>query len=363
MQTRAKRLEKLKKKTAKTTPAPKKKPARILPEVEEQIIEVSLQHPDYGARRLVPLLEEDGIRVTAPAVYRLLKRNGLQNRDKRLARSQAQQAVEALPPETFEPPLLDPFHIPPSEAQPEWIPEAIEPIIPGPAEEPEPVPEVTDTKAPLTSAEPHPLPEIIEEQISPPEAQPQQLPLEIVEKTPPPHVLATPKAPEKIKIRGPWFLTLFNLLLLLLLVILGLYTWHNVRQASLEPEIIAVIPPAPAIAAAKPEFTAPSLSSYRMISERNLFNVSKEEAAAPKKEIAVEEIAIAQKDLGLKLVGTVVVDDSKRSIAIIDNRKTREQEAYREVDQANEVRIKKVLRNKVIIVTKEGDKLLTVEIE
>ena len=62
-------------------------------------------------------------------------------------------------------------------------------------------------------------------------------------------------------------------------------------------------------------------------------------------------------------MGTVVVDDSKRSIAIIDNCKTREQEAYHEGDQANEVLIKKVLRNKVIIVTKEGAKLLTVETE
>ncbi len=179
LQTRAKRTAKLAEQSRKKpAPAAKKKPPRITDEVAEHIVQLSLQNPDYGARRLVPLLEKDGIQVNASAVYRVLKRNGLQNRDKRLARSEGQQAVEALPAES------------------------------------------------------------------------EQLRSQIVEKTSPPHVLAAPKTLEKTKSRGPWILTLFNILLLLLLVFLGLYAWQNIRRARLEPEIIAAIPPAPAIAAA-----------------------------------------------------------------------------------------------------------------
>jgi len=59
----------------------------------------------------------------------------------------------------------------------------------------------------------------------------------------------------------------------------------------------------------------------------------------------------------------VVSDDSRLSRAIIDNRGIRKQEAYREGDTAGKVRIKKILRNNVVITTTEGDELLTVEIK
>jgi general secretion pathway protein C len=177
------------------------------------------------------------------------------------------------------------------------------------------------------------------------------------------HVLPVKKAYEKTTFRSSWFLTLLNILLLVLLVYFGFSTVKNLRNAGLELEALAVAAPAPASNAALPENVPPSLNDYRIISERNLFNVSEEEAPGPKKEIAVEKLAPAQKDLGLQLVGTVVADDSRLSRAFIDNHKTRQQEAYREGDKAGDVLIKKVLRNRVIIATKEGDKLLTVEIE
>jgi hypothetical protein len=182
MQTRAKRLAKLADRSPKKpAPAAKKKPARITDEVAEQIVQVSLQNPDYGAQRLVPLLEKEGILLTASAVYRMLKRNGLQNRDKRLARSQGQQAVEELPAETIEPPPPDPFQISPPATEPESIPEASEPIVPAPAEKPEPIPDVIEEKVPSSPAEPQPLPGIIEKQISPPAAEPEQFRPGIVE--------------------------------------------------------------------------------------------------------------------------------------------------------------------------------------
>jgi len=55
----------------------------------------------------------------------------------------------------------------------------------------------------------------------------------------------------------------------------------------------------------------------------------------------------------------VVANDSRLSRAFIDNRRVRKQEVYGEGDTVNDVRIKKVLRNKVVIATQDGDRLLT----
>ena len=82
-----------------------------------------------------------------------------------------------------------------------------------------------------------------------------------------------------------------------------------------------------------------------------------------KEKIALASLAPAKKGLGLELVGTVVADDPKLSRAIIDNRSIRKQEVYREGDSAGKAKIKKILRNNVVITTADGDELLTVEIK
>ncbi len=183
------------------------------------------------------------------------------------------------------------------------------------------------------------------------------------ENMPSSHVLAPKKVHVKSKFSLSWFLTLFSLVLLILFVYLGFSTVENLRNVWLEPEAVAVAAPAQVSIAVRPERDTPFLNDYRTIWQRNLFNVSKDWVSTPKKEIAVEKLAPAQKDLGLQLVGTVVAYDSRLSRAFIDHRKTRQQEAYGEGDKVGDVLIKKVLRNKVIIGTKEGDKLLTVEME
>jgi len=270
--------------------------------VAERIAEVSLQNPEYGARRLLPLLEKDGILISASALYSILKRRGLQNRSLRLLQIEAQRTVEI-------PPLPDVAMPPPIEEE--------------------------------------------AEQVQP----------DIDEKIPLPRVLPVPKASEKTIVTRPRILTLVNILLLALLLSLGFYTVQNVRSARIEPEVTAAVEPALEIAAPEPKFVVRPIAEYQTISERNLFNISKEKPLEPKKEIVVETIAPAEKKLGLKLVGTVVADNPKLSRAFIDNRSTRKQEAYRVGDQAGDVLIKKILRNTVIITTQEGDKLLTVEIE
>jgi general secretion pathway protein C len=217
--------------------------------------------------------------------------------------------------------------------------------IPAPAEEPLPLPEDTVEKMQPKLGKPEPVPEVQKEKI------------------PRPRVLPVKKAREKTKYQNSWFLKLSNIVLLVLLVYLGFYTVQNLHNAGLMPEAAATIAPAPAGIAARPENAAALLNDYRFISERNIFNISKEEAPGSKKEIVVEKLSMAEKDLGLLLVGTVVAYDSRLSRAFIDNRKTRQQKTYQEGDKAGEVQIIKILRNKVIIATKEGDKLLTFETE
>jgi type II secretion system protein C len=301
LQTREKRLAEIKEQTEEPKPFPKKPPAQITDEVAGRIVQISLQNPEYGARRLVPLLEQEGILVSVSSVYTILKRNGLQNRSMRLLKFEEQRFVETPHPQAV----------------------AITP----PAEELQQVAEETF----VTSAAPR---------VSP-----------------------VPKAHEKATGKRSWVLTLFNLLLLGLLILLGIYTVQNVRNVRLEPEAVASIEPASLIAATEPKAAFRPLIDYRFIWERNLFNISKEKAPAPKKEIAIEKLALAGKDLGLKLVGTVVADDPARNRAIIHNHSSRQQEAYQEGDQAGKVQIKKIMRNKVVITTEKGDELLTVELE
>jgi general secretion pathway protein C len=130
-----------------------------------------------------------------------------------------------------------------------------------------------------------------------------------------------------------------------------------------ESEAVAAADPVRASTAAQTDTSHRPLSDYQIIWERNLFNIIKKNDSESEKKISLGKLGLAKKDLGLELVGTVVADDPKMSRAIIDNRKTREQEAYREGDKAGAVRIKKILRNNVVITTAKGDELLTVEIK
>jgi general secretion pathway protein C len=70
---------------------------------------------------------------------------------------------------------------------------------------------------------------------------------------------------------------------------------------------------------------------------------------------------LALKNLGLKLVGTVVVDEPGQSVAIIENQRARKQEAYHEGDQVGQALIKRIVRNNVIINKGTEELRLTME--
>jgi general secretion pathway protein C len=338
LQTREKRLAKTAETIAEPVLFPKTFPGKIPPGVEDRVVALSLQNPGFGARRLMPLLQQEEIFVSASAVYTVLKRNDIENRQKRLLMLEARQAPEAPP----EPELEGPEHIAEaSEIKPiPTIDEATEPVFePAVAA---PVPPEIETPAP--AAEPESA-----------AAEPPQL------ERPP--LRKAPVIP--LKKRSHWVFYALYLLLFVLIGYLGFHSFQAIQYARLETETVTAADSAAPDIPADAESAAAErpLDGYRQIWERNLFNIARAGNSESPGKISLDKIALAKKDLGLQLVGTVVADDPQMSRAIIDNRKTREQEAYREGDKAGEVRIKKILRNNVVITTAEGDELLTVEIK
>jgi type II secretion system protein C len=342
LQTSEKRLAEATETSAEPIYIPKTFPEKIPPEVEDRIVELSLQNYDYGARRLTPLLQQEEIFVSASAVYTILKRNNVENRQKRLLKLEERQALVTPPAAESEGPEPVPeqlkIELPPAvDEVPEAVfePEVFVPRRPGdemsvPADMAEPVPELA-VVAPAESERP---------------------PLR--------------KAPVKpIKKMGNWVFYPLYLLLFVLIGYLGLHAFQAIQTARVETKAGPAAESATVGIAARTESSASvrPLDGYRQIWKRNLFNTGKVKESDSEKKISIDKLALAKKDLGLKLVGTVVADDPVMSRAIIDNRSIKKQEAYREGDTAGKVKIKKILRNNVVITTAKGDELLTVEIK
>ena len=310
LQTRKLRLAKLdEQRGAEVSPALEKEPTELTPEIEARIVDLSLENPDYGASRLAGLLAEEGISISSSAVYSLLKHHGLQTLSLRQSRIELHRLTDGAPAEVE---TEAPYAVPISATQ----------------EESEQVPEET-----VDTAETHP-------------------------------VAPVPAAPAKTPLRARWFFYLADVLLLVLVGYLGYLGYHtvvNYKQVRLAPEAVAAVKPEQARRTVQPKVTARPLKGYQKIWERNLFNIPEKKTPAPKKEIAIENIALAKKDIGLKLVGTIVAHNANFSRAIVHVSKTREQDAFRVGDQAGNAKIKKILRNKVVITTAKGDQLLIIE--
>jgi type II secretion system protein C len=102
---------------------------------------------------------------------------------------------------------------------------------------------------------------------------------------------------------------------------------------------------------------APALDEYHVVWERNLFGGSRAAEAPMKPEkVDVDKIAVAGKDVGLKLIGTVVANDPKLNYAAIDVAATREQAVFRENDRVGKTVIKAIFRNSVVIEMEGGQR-------
>jgi type II secretory pathway component PulC len=157
--------------------------------------------------------------------------------------------------------------------------------------------------------------------------------------------------------KRPW-------IFILLAVALVIYFWAPtllmVLNVKHEPE------PDPISATKKAAMARPSLDERTKTAKGNPFGDSQEKGSASSEKMEAtlpQGIPVADKDLGLTLVGTVLGEDPKMNIAIIDNRSTRQQRPYQEGDRIGEVLVKRIFRNKVIIETERGEEVLVMLFE
>ena len=102
------------------------------------------------------------------------------------------------------------------------------------------------------------------------------------------------------------------------------------------------------------------LQDYEIITERNLFGGSSGGLSEiPAEKVDIEGMPVAVQSLGLKLVGTAVANKPEDSSAIIEDLTSRKQEVYREGDEVKNTRIKRILRQNVVINTGTRDEVLT----
>jgi general secretion pathway protein C len=277
-------------------------------EIEMRIVELSYQNPEFGAKRLLPLLKREEIDVSLSSIYRILKRHGLQTRILRIAKIEERCLVKA-PSQDDEISQADIIPVPLSVAKTEAVVETL------------------DKRSPSTLYF---------------------------------RDIVTAEKPSRGRHS---FLLILNLSLFLLIGYLGFHAVQNLQTVTMKSDNRASNQPSPIIAAVQPQRTPRPLSDYRGIWQRNLFNIQKEKASFPNQNVTINDIVVAKTDLGLKLLGTVVTNNNPKGFAIIKNLKTAEQGIYHEEDKVEEAYVKKILRNKVIISIDNGDQLLTVGLE
>jgi Type II secretion system protein C len=148
---------------------------------------------------------------------------------------------------------------------------------------------------------------------------------------------------------------LYHSLAAAIIVSLWVPTARNLWQGRTGPG--PAIEPLPVKTSSVQPAALPPVEQYAVVSGRNLFGGSGENAP-PEQKTLLESMPQADKNLGLWLVGTVVTDDPKLNLAFIEDSRTRKQKSYRAGDTVGNARIKNVLRNNVVIATARGDEVL-----
>jgi len=161
-------------------------------------------------------------------------------------------------------------------------------------------------------------------------------------------------------------ITLLNVSLLFLIAFIGFQTVEKVLGAHMDPVSVEPLSAKDNTLKRNTSLSSNSaLPDYKAVWERNLFNTSQKKLSSPQKQIDLANVTEADKNIGLKLVGTMggyVLDQSFKSairFAIIEHNKN--QHIYYEGESVGSYVLKKILRNNVIIVTDNGDRLLALE--
>jgi type II secretory pathway component PulC len=168
--------------------------------------------------------------------------------------------------------------------------------------------------------------------------------------------------------REIWGFRAVNAALVCLVIYFGWVAASNLLDAPRLEENLdsaASVQPASATSSDAAQEKASPLAEYHVVWDRNLFAVSRAANQVDRREkIAVDKIALAGKDVGLKLIGTAVANDPQLNYAIIDVAATRDQGIFREKEHVGKAVIKAILRNNVIIETEDGRrKRLTIDEE
>jgi type II secretion system protein C len=353
--------------------APKKSFTKISSEVKNRVVALSLQNPEFGAKRLMPLLRQENITVSASTVYNILKRNGLQTRQRRLARTDSTTEKSKIISRKFPSRISTEIQEQITAISLQHSDFGARRLVPFLKQHGIHVSESSVynilKRSGLQTREKRLLALEAQQRVSMPE--PRMLAIEAPEKeTPisqqtakdyplPSSIPPTPQFVEKPAAKRSTILALINILLSALIVFFGYYVFESISTARKQPEIKPLV----FRGKIKLQTSAKPLENYEKIWKRNLFYTSKQKPLAPKEDVAPDKITLAGKDLGLKLVGTVVANIPQKNRAIIYNSDNRSQGLYYEGDAAGEVKVKKILRNNVIITTKQGDKRLTIKVE
>jgi type II secretion system protein C len=295
-----------------------KKINRKIPEqISRRVVEISLSNPDMGPQRLLALLWQEDIHISKSSIYRIMRRNDMSTRDKRLAKKDKQLA-----------PTLSAL------------------------QESASLPSSTEQGGPP---------------IYPPE-KPKQNSANHSDR-------AAHQNRSILKLGRSYFrhqhkrfinklstslITLLNLSLFLLLGFIGYQTvekFLNAQAIAVSGGLLPANDNTPVKSSAS--FLHSALSDYRSIWERNLFNVSSRTLSLPQKPIDFANVAEADKKIDLKLLGTVTASVSANRFAIIENHQG--QDVYHEGDRTGSFVIKRILRNNVIIAAEEGNKLLALK--
>lgn len=153
---------------------------------------------------------------------------------------------------------------------------------------------------------------------------------------------------------------LYNILILTVIVYFAVDSVVTVLEVKLIPNPAENAPPVKA--SVKKTNVLRPLEQYAIVSERNLFGgAGKEKDAGSAEAVNLDEIPLALKNLGLKLVGTVFSGVPAENLAFIEDLSARKQDAYREGDRVKQVLVKRILRQSVVINTGTRDEMLTME--
>jgi general secretion pathway protein C len=310
------------------------------PHAAEVIVARALVHPDLGPQRLALLLKSEGLEVSKSTVYQVLRRRGLQTRERRRRFASPADALKADTPAAEAAASLE------TTALASW-----------------PDPESEQAAAPLVEPSAFGTQDLALQPERHPEPAAAAAPA-----TPPPRPPQVPFSDEAGIGKGRWVFRIANLLLAGLAVLLAAQIGSALHDGLRAPPARADVPPlaqerfAPLAAAEVPANTP--LQAYRVIVERNLFGTARKPALDEVNEAAeLAKIKLVGSELGLKLIGTTVAADRRLNQAVIESARPRTQEIYRERERAGNVLIKRILRNNVIVATERGEQRLTVDYE